>query len=456
MPIAELEPEVSFVPKPELPKAQPDNYMGLTYDDKQEPLVSLQAYVEGAPWEVTYFPQVLGAHNDLKELDPGLSPQYQAYTRIEKMELRLDDSINGQTDSTTQRTSANGTALVYAFMIPNVNDYFISNTSMQRTALFRVTNVNRHTWRRESIHTIEFTMVDYIERIPQEIESLKLKTTATYVFSRDRLIEGLPTPYLRVEQYQQLVDLKDARERIGTYYLSTFVDNGSKTLLIPGQPFTRAYDPFLTQFVLSTFGYMEFPRCYELTQLPNNGDPYLNQPQFWEAIIRADRNLINYGNKQMKVATTTSFLHTTYVKSIYSARIDAIVYPWKPDLSAISGDTDEPIIPYDECLKPTTGASGQMPTVEQSTYVIDDKRIPAYPPGHVNGYYVLGRAFYLDVAEELTLLELMTRDYLAGKPLDLNQVTFMANIYITMPRLEQFYYGPLIMALMKYADRRMY
>lgn len=457
MAIAEYTPQKDFTPTPSLPKVQPDNYMGLTYDDKQTPLVSLQAYLEGSPWTVTYYPQILGEHNDLKELDTGLSPQYQSYQRIDMMELRLEQDLgNGQTDGTSQLSSVSGSALVYAFLEPNINDYFVANTSQQREALFRVTEVNRHTWRRESVHTIEFTLVDFTARLEQEMKSLELKTTETYVFSRDRLLEGLPKPYLKTEEYNTLVNLKDAREKIGKHYLDTFINVGTKTLTIPGQPSLRIYDSFLTEFVLSTLGYLQFHKCLHIKQLPIDGDIYLQQPQFWKAILNADRTDIEYGNKQMKLSPTSAFRQTTYVKSLFSSRMDSIVYPYRPDVSTNTFDVPAPLPVSSGCIKPTTGASGSEPSYEEKFTLVNGEAILAYPRAHVEGYYVLSKAFYENIEEELSLLEIMTRDYLDHKSLSLTQVSFMASIYPTMPRLEQFYYGPLIMALIQYADKRLY
>lgn len=453
MAIATISPDANFEPQLKLPEAQPDNYMGLTYDNNQTPVVSLLAYIEGAPWTVTYYQQILGAHNDLKELDTGLSAQNQSYSRIDQMELRVQNELEGNTDNSF--TATTGTALVYAFLEPNINDYFVTQTSYKRWGLFRVTNVNRHTWRRESVHTIEYRLVDYTERLPKEMESLKLKTTTEYVFAKDRLLEGT-TPYLRTEQYQKLVDLRDSRKRIGDYYLNAFINTSCKTLIIPGQPNKRIYDSFLTDFVLATFGFIEFPQCFHIKQIPKDGDVYLDQPQFWDAIIKRDRNLFTYGNKTMMVADTGSFARNTYIKTLYSARMDMIVYPFKPDMSAISGDQLTPVAVFRDCISPTSNGDGKTPSAAEIAYTVEGKSIPAYPPAHVDGYYVLSRAFYDQVDTQLTLLELMTRDYLESKTLDLSQLSFLINLYPKMPRLEQFYYGPLLLTLMKYSDKTMY
>lgn len=456
MPIAEFKPEVNFQPEPVLPVAQPDNYMGLTYDNEQTPVVSLIAYVEGAPWRLeAYYRQVLGEHNDLKELDSNLSPEYQSYGRIDDMEIRVLQELDSTTDQEKQTTRTQGSAAVYAFIVPNVNDYFVAETSYRRKALFRVTNVNRVTWRRESLHNIEYVLVDYVEFLQQDMESLRLKTTSTYVFSRDRLMEGL-TPYLKTEDYHIVNTLKDERKLIGDYYLNAFAHHASKTLMLPGQPLKNIYDNFLVSFVLASFDYLEFPALYKVTQLPKDGDQYLDQPQFWKAFLNRDMNLLNYGNKKMMVASTSCFLRNSYVKTLFSSRCDMIVYPYKPDLSTMYGQDMPPNPVFKACLKPTVNAEGEILTEAEKEFTILDVKIPAYRRVGEDEYYVLSKAFYTNDRPSMSLLELMVHDYMQSKTIDLHQLTFLVRLFPKMERMEQFYYGPILMCLMRYANYRTY
>lgn len=458
MAIASFNPDSkpSADPQDSLPKAQSSNYMGLTYDNNQTPLVSLMSYVSGAPWTIEeYFRQVLGASNDLKSLDTTLAAVYQSYERIINMEIRVQQQLSSQTDAVKQFTEVTGGAMVYGFIIPNVNDYFIATTSYQRKALFRVTSVDRLTWRRESVHGIEYSMVDYIDRLPNEIEDLRKKTTGEYVFSRDRLMEGL-APILKTQDYEIITSLKESRKRIGEYYLNAFTYSSTRTLNLPGQPGQRIYDSFIVDFVLSTFGYLEFPQVFKIKPLPKSGDAYLEEPQFWDAILKRDRNSIDFGNKQMRMASTNSFPGTTYIKSLFTARMDYIIYPYKPDVSMKSGEDMPPeptvIVPTRE----TVNANGEMLTDEQMTYLLNGAPVLAYPRINTRDYYVLSKAFYLNEDANMTLLEIMVRDYLKSATLDLSQISFLIHLYPRMQRMEQFYFGPLLMCLLKYADQRAY
>ncbi len=456
MPIATVKPGVADTPEPTLPHAQPSNYMGLTYDNSTTPVVSLLAYVDGAPWTVdAYYRQIVGQHNDLKEVDIGLSPEYQSYSKIDKLELRLQDQLKGNTNQDTQFTSVEGAALVYGFLQPNTNDYFIAEVSHLRKALFRVVSVDRLTWRRESVFGISFKMVDFVDRVPLVIDNLVAKTTSTYVFAKDRLLENL-NPYLRTDTYAMVNDLKNERRKLGEYYLRTFSYTSTRTLNMPGQPGKRIYDSFLVDFCMSTFGFMEFPDMIKIKQLPTDGDQYLKQPQFWKAIELCDKSMISLGNQKMALARTDLFLRNSWIKTLYSARMDLIVYPKTPDISLVSGEDLLPKPTFQEGLLRTTAVNGVDLTNQEKLYRLDDRNILSYRYPNENDWYVLSESFYTGDRSNMTLIEIMTTDYLNRSTLDLSQLNHLLALYPRMERLAQYYFGPLLMCFARYMDQRAY
>lgn len=453
MGIASFNPDVkpSADPNDTLPQAQSSNYMGLTYDQNQTPLISLIAYAEGAAWGIDeYYRQVLGKNNDVKPIDFSLAAAFQSYERFLQMELRVQSDLQGNTNSETQFTQVTGTALVIG-LIPNVHDYFTATVGHLRKSLFRVTNVDRQTWRREAVHLIEFQMVDYVDRVQNEMNDLQRKTTGEYVFSRERAMEGL-TPILKTSDYSIITNLKEERRRMGETYLNAFSYATTGTLNLPGQTGQRIYDSFLVDFVMATFQYLEFPRLLHIKQLPKSGDVYLDEPQFWTAIVKRDRNAIKWGNKQMRMTSTKGFEGTTYIKSFFSARMDYVIYPSRPDVSVNSGEDIPPRPSFMVPIRQTTNANGECVPDKDKTYVLDGVPILAYHPVSLNGFYVLTQAFYNNDAPNMSILEILTRDYLESKPLNLEQLNFLISLYPGMERMEQFYYGPLLMCLIRYVD----
>lgn len=453
MAIASFNPDITPTADPNdtLPPAQSSNYMGLTYDQNQTPIASLLPYVEGAAWGIDeYYRQILGRDNDVKPIDFALAGAYQAYERFLSMELRVQNDLQGNTNQETQFTKVTGTALVTG-LIPNVHDYFTATVGHLRSALFRVAAVNRQTWRREAVHLIEYQMVDYVDRVQNEMDNLKRKTTGEYVYSRERVMEGL-APTLKTSDFNMLSELKAERQRMGEYYLGAFSWATTGTLNLPGQQGQRIYDSYLIDFVMATFGYLDFPRLYRLTQLPKSGDVYLEQPQFWTAILKRDRNAIKWGNQQMRMTATKGFEGTTYIKSFFSSRMDYVIYPMRPDTSVNSGEDLAPRPSFIVPIRQTANANGECVSDKDKTYVLDGVPIPAYHRVSLNGYYVLTEAFYKNDPANMSLIEILTRDYLESKPLNLEQLKLLVSLYPGMERMEQFYFGPLLMCFMRYVD----
>lgn len=456
MAIATRKPTTDFVPTPTLPIAYSENYKGLMYDNNHVPLVSLISYMDGSPWMVeSYYRQSLGAHNDLKELDTTLSAEFQSYERIDRLELLIETDLQSSSNNIQQTTAADGSALIYPFFIPNVNDYFVAITGYRNRGLFRVKTVDRRTFRTDSVHSITFDMVGYLDDLPKEEADLKAKTVREYVFSRERLMEGL-APILKTEVFESIGNLRYEYERIGTYYLENFLDRGTKTLTWPGQTSNRIYDPFLVSFVMSTFSYNTFDKMLGVKELNKSGDEYLDEPQFWRCVLNRRYDDVKWGNMTMQFVRTGQFSPNSWIKSLAFARMDYIVYPNKPDVSTRVFENEEPLTTTIPTLTTTTNARGKILTTLEKSFALENKIIQSYPMILGDEYYVLSRNFYEGNDAELTLIEIMTRDYLRGATLNLKQIKHMVELYPKMERLEQFYYGPLLMTLIRYYDQRAY
>jgi len=89
------------------------------------------------------------------------------------------------------------------------------------------------------------------------------------------------------------------------------------------------------------------------------------------------------------------------------------------------------------------------------TYPQNNVNIPYYHPVLKDDFYVLSRAFYEDTADK-SVLEILVKDYLKMQTLDLDKLYRLTETFKKLGRLEQFYYGPILMVLIKEADRASY
>ena len=116
--------------------------------------------------------------------------------------------------------------------------------------MFRITNVERKTFNRDSAFYIDYEMVGYIDALEPLYDDLISKVIREYHFSKDRLLEGLQ-PILTSDQYQQVKDLNQLYYEITQYYFKTFFNKSYSTIVIPGQEHV-VYDRFVIDYLFKT------------------------------------------------------------------------------------------------------------------------------------------------------------------------------------------------------------
>ena len=453
MGIAKRNP-TAVVPEVEPAKAFPDNYESIIYDDNRIPLHALLAHAEGAPWTVDYYRQVVNKHNDLREADPGQSSIYQQFEKILNMEIRVSSALTASHNSETSVTSVNGSGLIYPFIVPNVTDYFISNTADNKTALFKITQVDRRAFNTDSLHSVEYTMVGYIdENAALDIyTTIEEKSIRTYHFSKDRLLEGLD-PILKTEDYHVVSNLKVVFNDLVEHYYSTFFNRNFRNLLIPGQSYS-IYDHFVTEYIKRIVDTSMHPLIREVKQVPVPPDNIFSQKTLWDHLLFKDYNALKLYVQKTGVVAKGVFLKNPFILALAHSNVDYVVYPSDVDESHLIASQDMVATASMDTIEPTSAYKGNVDT-SNNVYTVADKTYQIIHPVLLDEYYVLSQNFY-DNTDQQSALEILTKDYLQGKTLDLKMLQAVYNNYRQWRRLEQFYYAPILMTLVKEANRAQY
>ena len=249
MPVASRKPDANPTAlKPVLPAIEPKDYQSIVVDDNQLPLNSLITYMEGAPWTVDYYNQVVTRDNDVREFDPGQVNIYQQYTKITGLEIRVTTPLTDSQESDSALMSVTGAALVYPFMVPNMGDVFVAEASEGRKGIYRIESVDRKTFNKGSAFSIEYQLVCYLDSDQDYYQNLEEKTTKIYFFDKQRLTAGL-APTLIEKDFRELNDLHVLYEELCLFYFRTFFSREFGTLILPGQQYS-IYDAFVVQYVL--------------------------------------------------------------------------------------------------------------------------------------------------------------------------------------------------------------
>ncbi len=452
------------------PTIEPENYNSTIVDNTLIPLNSLISYVEGMPWSVNYYSQILTSNSDLKEQDLGQANIYQQYSKISQMEIRVTQAIQGTQNTETAQMTVGGTALVYPFLTPNVGDMFTADAGYGNTGIYAIKSVERKSFNKQSVYSIDYTLWKFVTSTSPELQDLDGKVTTNYTFDKSRLMEGL-NPTLNTGEYANSQALAKLYSQIVSYYFKTFYYKDFDTLIIPGQG-TGTYDAFVVDYILKIVQTLD---AYEIRFVRNyatDEEPFLAQDQFWKVLLNRDPSMLSYCNRQMGLTYTKYFNYNSMFKGLRFSRLTYIVYPLNPDFSIFSPNdinkTGDPLLldfgvfqdnvftaspifkpQATESITEAPSSGGALADLINNTCINNNVSMPVINPViNKDNFYIFSRAFYEQQSGQ-TLLESLTSDYINGNALDLTDLVACTQRYKAWGRLEQFYYLPILITLIK-------
>lgn len=454
MPIAGSKPLAEPVVKQDLPRIEPENYKGIIYDNNHTPLQNLISFIGGMPWTVDFYRQVVAKHNDLKDLDDEQAAQYQQYYEFKNLEIRVDSDLKSSHNSDTGLTEVVGSSFCYPFTQVNAGDVFVANTGSNRSTIFRITDVNRNTFNRDSAYEISYTLVAYADQKPELLKTLKEKTQKTYYFSKDRLLEGLQ-PFIASEEYHNVTNIKVVLDDIVRYYFKNMFNQSFSTLVLPGQE-KVIFDSNLAAYVMKFVTGDDAPEVRRVKLVPNDNDVYLSQPEFWKLLFARDYDGLTRCNDEMSLVSKYMFNNNTYLSGFRYSNIDYLVYPDTADESLDIQLSPGPrkLVTMEEIVD-TTPFKGHIYSDVDNLYADGLRTYQIIHEVLVDRKYVLSEAFY-NGTDQQSLLEILTKDYMKHQFIDLKKLYACCNVYKKWKRLEQYYYGPILITLLLDAYRAQY
>lgn len=453
MAIANYKPDINVVTDKNIPSIQPSSYTSIVNDDNNIPLLNLLGYITGSPWPVDYYSQFITKHNDLRELDTNQPGVYQQYQIIKDIELRVLTALTDSYNSNTSLTEVVGTANFYPYIIPNINDYFITDVGDVERGIFRITNVERKSFNHDSVYEIEYSLIGYVSRQQELYQNLLDKTIRTYYFNKDRLLENLQ-PIVKEEEQQQIHDLYVLYKDIVTYYFDSFVSARYYTLVLPGQN-DAIYDPFLVDYLSKLVDSRDSEKIRNLRFLTIENDVFLKQPQLFSLLANKDLLGISTCNKNMGYMSKINFNNNSTLRGVFFNYINYFVYPSSIDVSTLIAELplSKPLEEYS--LIPTTNVNGIVYDANLDLYISDTLTTPYIYPVNKDNRYILSDGFYNNT-ENKSILEILIKDYLNNNTIKSDMLIGLCNRFRLWNRLEQFYYGPLLLTLIKQSNKNTY
>ena len=159
----------------------------------------------------------------------------------------------------------------------------------------------------------------------------------------------------------------------------------------------------------------------------------------WDVIVQRDNFLMKECMQRMGGVYAARFTYEPMLEGIRYSGVKAVVYPINPVVSFDYQRTEKQKLVNEEIvLKPTMVF--ELPT---------DGKPPLIKTVTVDDYYVLSKAFYDKDEENLSQLEIQVLNYLNNQAMDNRVLIALAQNYTGWGGLERFYYGALLLILLK-------
>ena len=457
MPIVDHESEYPKIPEqPKVVVTDKPKYSGINVDTKFIDASDLLTHVEGSSWTVQYFSQVLSKDSPLAGQMITRDAIYQQYILIKDMELKVNTPITYVQDEATKSIKGTGAATVYPFIIPNMGDLIIADIGDGKAGIFRVTTSERKTIFKNTVHTIEYVLIETSanrEHYTERLEDLNTKTIETIVYVRDFLQHG-QNPLLHKEEYDILRELRMFYHSTLERYFKMFLSNEYKTLLIPGQMWPT-YDHFLTKAMLSFFSTDDTPDVRNVRILNVDDDIVMQATTIWDVLKEKDVKLLKYCFRRAGIVTTKSFTRNPMLEGIYHTGIAYVVYPLDAQCSVDHGTFNVIKPVYERGLKDTPSQIRDLSDLIGDTEFegLTLPEVELIHPILIDNFYIFSQAFYTKNREEMSLIELCVMDYLEHKAPNINNLLLLAKTCHAWNGLERFFYTAILLILLKHAVR---
>ena len=176
-------------------------------------------------------------------------------------------------------------------------------------------------------------------------------------------------------------------------------------------------------------------------------DPIMTQNNFWTALFNKEISYLNTGFTRVGLMSTQTFGYDPFVNPIRYTGIEYCVYPLNPIANINSEHTALPKLISPVTLVEVTGGTN---TMELNTNLanLPATGVPSVYPVLRDDYYVLGADFYNQTTTQ-SVLEDAVSNYLLGDALDINSLSNTAKLFTRWGMLEQFYYVPILLTLIR-------
>lgn len=448
MAIASLKPDSTLLTHP--PKTLPQelakpNESVFTTLTPQSRTIQLLKYVEGYPWTVNYYGQIINTANTLDHVDPA-SPNFtQPVYEIKDCILQVSSPLSASYDEATGVTTVTGSALAPYKVTPNVGDFFVAQVDSGQDAVFTINSAQRRTHRKDTIYEVQYSLYLYTSAEPQFVQNVASRVQQTYYFNKDTNFfnrDNLISPMVKNTNDE----LKLLQRQSKQYYFDRFLKKEAGLILVPGCEY-RYYDPYLVEFITKTVEHEYFMSMSGI----NVFDKFAKQGTIYDAILTRSEGVLYNISKTVGFVSSANLPNKARFGSAFHAGVDFIAYPrvadQSDDVDALRNQAPVDLFDYGWLSTKNQNGFNMKVTTDNNNGAIEP--IELLPSLFVDDYYVVSSGFYEHmqgaiVTAPISLLEVLIARFIKGQAVNRRDVLLVLESYRSWGLLQQMYYLPVL------------
>lgn len=405
---------------------------------------SLLQYVEGYPWTVYFYGQIINDNNTLTQFDPSSPNLTQPYYEVRDMVLQVTSPLSSNYDQTTGITTVTGSALTPYKLKPNPGDLIIAKVDNDQDAIFVITTVERKTYRKDTVYEINYSLFSYVSAEPTFYATLLEKVQQTYYFDQTANFtnrENLIKP-----------SVKEAIDRLARfmyesqdYYFNQFVQPITGSLCVPGATYV-ANDILLMNFIMETCSY-DHPYFKRMNVFNYMNISMYQQPSILKAIRERNKALLSILTPKYHFISSAAIDNHARLGTPYFTMVDYIIVPDPIDTRRNIKDLDwypEDLSDGLECRTDNNYNNFFNATVD----TFDGGTRNLLHTLFDNNYYIVSQNFYDYLNQvpgaQMSYIESLIMKFLNNEAIAKEDLAVAVQTYYQWSLLHQFYLLPVL------------
>lgn len=435
------------------PEIVADKYESNLIDTKEWVGVDIATQLDGSPWTVDFYHQVLGKNQSPSAPQPEQPDVYQQYRVIKRFELMVTSPLSNRQIPETGSFEVTGEANIYPGLVPMQYDVFVAGAPDGQLALFVITDVERLTIFKRSAYTIRYVQKSFAN--VEWRQFLADRVVETLHYRKDYLRNGR-FPFLTTDQEVTSENIFQIRSDLIDRLNREFYNPRVYGFPIPGQA-KLTYDPFLAEAWRDIVSYTRDYQYRDVVVQNMSGSNWDRAITFWTVLFKRHRWIPDLLTKRVAVVSTLDTSNDPTLFSIRYTLYQACLVPTEwvsfPGATGVMDPYHGWTLEFDPQLEPSA-QNEEAPSEPEPTpdpYPSEDP--PIMNPVVDDEYYVFSKAFYDGDVPYMSLVERQVHLAVHNKAMDLSVLLRINDELSNLAPLERYYATAVLYCLLAIHER---